>query len=123
MSWSETPCGKSCDWNRLRNPTSRFWPIPAELPRPERGRRLALVADALLSGTQMARELDRPLMEGGKPKMVVSNNVSDLTSNSILTCANQRVSQGTTSRRASHALHRVASTAATGQTQRPGNTT
>jgi putative transposase len=50
---------------------------------------LALVADTSLSGTRVARELDRLMMERGKPKMVVSDNGSELTSNAILTWADQ----------------------------------
>ncbi|AWL97878.1 MULTISPECIES: IS3 family transposase [Bradyrhizobium] len=50
---------------------------------------LALVADTSLSGTRVARELDRLLMERGKPKMVVSDNGSEFTSNAILTWADQ----------------------------------
>jgi putative transposase len=38
---------------------------------------LALVADTSLSGTRVARELDRLVMERGKPKMVVSDNGTD----------------------------------------------
>jgi putative transposase len=47
---------------------------------------LALVADTSLSGTRVAREL---IVERGKPKMVVSDNRTELTSNAILTWANQ----------------------------------
>ena len=50
---------------------------------------LALVADTSLSGTRVARELDRLMTERGKPKMVVSDNGSELTSNAILTWADQ----------------------------------
>jgi len=50
---------------------------------------LALVADTSLSGTRVARELDRLMRERGKPKMVVSDNGSELTSNAILTWADQ----------------------------------
>ncbi|MGJ5176336.1 IS3 family transposase [Bradyrhizobium oligotrophicum] len=50
---------------------------------------LALVADTSLSGTRVARELDRLVTERGKPKMVVSDNGSELTSNAILTWADQ----------------------------------
>ena len=46
---------------------------------------LALVADTSLSGIRVARELDRLMIERGKPKMVVSDNGSELTSNAILT--------------------------------------
>ena len=40
---------------------------------------LALVADTSLSGIRVARELDRLMIERGKPKMVVSDNGSELT--------------------------------------------
>ncbi|MBP1090125.1 UNVERIFIED_ORG: putative transposase [Bradyrhizobium japonicum] len=50
---------------------------------------LALVADTSLSGTRVARELDRLMIERGKPKMVVSDNGIELTSNAILTWADQ----------------------------------
>ena len=42
---------------------------------------LALVADTSLSGVRVARELDRLLIERGKPKTVVSDNGSELISN------------------------------------------
>jgi putative transposase len=45
------------------------------------------VADTSLSGARVARELDRLMIERGKPKMVVSDNGSELTSNAILTWA------------------------------------
>jgi len=48
---------------------------------------LALVADTSLSGARVARELDRLTIERGKPRMVVSDNGSELTSNAILTWA------------------------------------
>src|SRR5207237_2002195 len=44
-------------------------------------------ADTSLSGDRVARELDRLMIERGKPKMVVSDNGSELTSNAILTWA------------------------------------
>ena len=50
---------------------------------------LALVADTSLSGVRVARELDRLMIERGQPKMIVSDNGSELTSNAILTWANQ----------------------------------
>jgi putative transposase len=50
---------------------------------------LALVADTSLSGIRVARELDRLLLERGKPKMVVSDNGTELTSNAILKWADQ----------------------------------
>src|SRR3954465_11306724 len=51
--------------------------------------RLALVADTSLSGIRVGRELDRLMIERGKPKMVVSDNGSELTSNAILTWADR----------------------------------
>jgi putative transposase len=50
---------------------------------------LALVADTSLSGVRVARELDQLMIERGKPKMVVSDNGSELTSNAILAWADQ----------------------------------
>ena len=50
---------------------------------------LALVVDTSLSGARVARELDRLVAERGKPKMVVSDNGSEFTSNAILTWADQ----------------------------------
>jgi len=61
---------------------------------------LALVADTSLSGTRVARELDRLVIERGKPKMVVSDNGSELTSNAISHGPTRAVSHGTTSRQA-----------------------
>ena len=40
-----------------------------------------IVADTSLSGIRVARELDRLMIERGKPRMVVSDNGSELTSN------------------------------------------
>jgi putative transposase len=48
---------------------------------------LALAADTSLSGVRVARELDRLILDRGKPKMIVSDNGSELTSNAILTWA------------------------------------
>jgi putative transposase len=45
---------------------------------------LALVADTSLSGLRVARELDRIIEKRGKPKMIVSDNGSEFTSNVIL---------------------------------------
>ncbi|MGY4281638.1 transposase InsO family protein [Bradyrhizobium sp. LM2.7] len=50
---------------------------------------LALVADNSLSGVRVVRELDRLMIERGKPRMVVSDNDSELTSNVILGWADQ----------------------------------
>ena len=50
---------------------------------------LALVADTSLSGARVARELDRLILVRGKPKMIVSDNGSELTSNAILAWADK----------------------------------
>lgn len=50
---------------------------------------LALVADTSLSGVRVARELDRLMVDRGKPKMIVSDNGSEFTSNAILAWADQ----------------------------------
>ena len=48
---------------------------------------LTLLADTSLSGVRVARELDRLIVERGKPKMIVSDNGTEFTSNAILTWA------------------------------------
>jgi len=50
---------------------------------------LTLVADTSLSGTRVARELDRLVIERGKPGTIVSDNGTELTSNAILTWADE----------------------------------
>ncbi len=50
---------------------------------------LGLVADTSLSGQRVARELDRIIAERGRPKMVVSDNGSEFTSNAILRWADE----------------------------------
>ena len=45
---------------------------------------LALVPDTSISGIRVARELDRLLVTCGKPKTIVSDNGTELTSNAIL---------------------------------------
>lgn len=45
---------------------------------------LALVADTSLSGAHVARELDQLITERGRPKMIISDNGSEFTSNAIL---------------------------------------
>src|ERR1700741_4130546 len=50
---------------------------------------LALVADTSLSGFRVARELDRLIVKRGKPKMIVSDNGSKLTSTATLAWANK----------------------------------
>src|SRR3954447_18781863 len=42
------------------------------------------MADSSISGARVARELDRLLVERGKPKIIVSDNGTELTSNAIL---------------------------------------
>ena len=51
---------------------------------------LALVADTSLSGSRVARELDWLIIERGKPKMVVSDNGTELTSSAILRWSQER---------------------------------
>ncbi|MBB4581497.1 transposase InsO family protein [Rhizobium aethiopicum] len=48
------------------------------------GNAWGLVADTSLSGLRVARELDRIIEGRGKPKMIVSDNGSEFTSNAIL---------------------------------------
>ncbi len=50
---------------------------------------LALAADTSLSGIRVARELDQLMIERDKPKMIVSDNGSELTSNAILAWADK----------------------------------
>jgi transposase InsO family protein len=45
---------------------------------------LALIADTSISGIRVSREVDRLLGECGKPKVLVSDNGTELTSNAIL---------------------------------------
>src|SRR5262249_18088296 len=45
---------------------------------------LALAADTSISGIRVARELDRLIIDRGKPKTIVSDNGTELTSNAIL---------------------------------------
>lgn len=51
---------------------------------------LALVVDTSLSGARVARELDRVIDARGAPKLIVSDNGTELTSKAILTWANDR---------------------------------
>jgi putative transposase len=46
---------------------------------------LATVADTSISGKRVARELDRIIAWRGRPKMIVSDNGTELTGNAILT--------------------------------------
>ena len=50
---------------------------------------LALVADTSLSGIRVARELDQLIAVRGKPATIVSDNGTELTSNAILTWADE----------------------------------
>lgn len=50
---------------------------------------LALVADTSLSSLRVARKLDRIIEERGKPRMIVSDNGSEFTSNAILQWADR----------------------------------
>jgi putative transposase len=50
---------------------------------------LALVADTSLGGVRVARELDQLIAARGKPKMIVSDNGSEFTSNAILSWADK----------------------------------
>ena len=62
---------------------------------------LALISDISIWGLGgVARELDRPLAEHGKPNMIVSGNGNELISNAILQWANDLL--GITSHRVIH---------------------
>ena len=50
---------------------------------------LALVADTSLGGVRVARELDQLIASRGKPKMIVSDNGTEFTSNAILGWADE----------------------------------
>ena len=50
---------------------------------------LALVADTSLSGKRVARELNQLMLQRGAPKMVVSDNGTEFTSNAILKWADE----------------------------------
>jgi len=62
---------------------------------------LALVPDTSISGIRVARELDRLLVAHGKPKTIVSDNGTELTSNAILRWLMTTRSNGITSPRGS----------------------
>ena len=51
---------------------------------------LALVVDTSLSGVRVARELDRIVELRGRPRMLVSDNGAELTSNAILRWQQER---------------------------------
>ena len=50
---------------------------------------IALVADTSLSGRRVARELNQIMLQRGAPKMVVSDNGTEFTSNAILNWADE----------------------------------
>ena len=50
---------------------------------------LALVADTSISGLRVARELDRLVQLRGRPETIVSDNGTELTSNAILSWADE----------------------------------
>ena len=50
---------------------------------------LTLLVDTSLSGMRVARELDRLVADRGRPRMIVSDNGSEFTSNAILAWADQ----------------------------------
>ena len=51
---------------------------------------LALVVDTSLSGARVARELDKVIEARGAPKLIASDNGTELTSKAILTWATER---------------------------------
>lgn len=50
---------------------------------------IALVADTSLLGRRVARELNQLMLQRGVPKMVVSDNETEFTSNAILNLADE----------------------------------
>jgi putative transposase len=50
---------------------------------------LALIVDTSLSGTRVARELDRLIAGHGKPKMIASDNGTEFASNAVLAWADK----------------------------------
>ena len=50
---------------------------------------IALVADTSLSGKRVARELSQPILQCGVPKIVLSDDGTEFTSNAILNWANK----------------------------------
>ena len=50
---------------------------------------IALVADTSLSGRRVARELNQLMLQRGVPKMIVSDNGTEFTSNAILNWADE----------------------------------
>jgi putative transposase len=50
---------------------------------------IALVADTSLSGRRVARELHQIISQRGSPKMIVSDNCTEFTSNAILNWADE----------------------------------
>ncbi len=64
---------------------SGCWPSSTTAP----ARTWALIADTSISGARVARELTALIAEYGKPKMIVSDNGSEFTSNAILAWADK----------------------------------
>lgn len=64
---------------------SECWPSSTTAPAGT----WALIADTSISGARIARELTAPIAEYGKPKMIVSDNGSEVTSNAILAWADK----------------------------------
>lgn len=62
---------------------------------------LPLVADTSISGTRVARELDKIITKRGRPGGIVSDNGTELTSTAILAWSHRQKASGTTSPRAS----------------------
>ena len=62
---------------------------------------LAAIPDTSISGKRVARELTALIERRGKPRMVVSDNGTEFTSNAILCWSKSTRSNGTTSRQAS----------------------
>ena len=62
---------------------------------------LAAIPDTSISGTRVARELTTLIERRGKPRMIVSDNGTEFTSNAILRWSKDIGSNGTTSRPAS----------------------
>ena len=51
---------------------------------------LAAIADTSISGARLARELDALIAWRGQPRLIVSDNGPEMTSQAVLRCANRR---------------------------------
>ncbi len=74
--------------------TRRSWPDGYKQTKPPlvddcSRENLTLTADTSLSGVGVARELDRLITERGRPRMIVTDNGCEFTSNAILAWADQ----------------------------------